>query len=113
MTAELDPPVRLLHALADPSRLAIVRQLADEGTACVCDLTVCCDLSQPTVSHHLRVLRDAGIVECERRGTWAYYTIRPGALAGLQDLARELLPAPPLGVDSEGLAHCLPVAQAR
>ena len=80
MTDQLDPPVRLLQALADPTRLAIVRQLADEGTACVCDLTVCCDLSQPTVSHHLRVLRDAGIVGSERRGTWAYYSIRPDAM---------------------------------
>jgi ArsR family transcriptional regulator, arsenate/arsenite/antimonite-responsive transcriptional repressor len=110
MTDQLDP-VRLLQALADPTRLAIVRQLADEGTACVCDLTVCCDLSQPTVSHHLRVLRDAGIVEYERRGTWAYYTLRPGALDGLHDLARELLPASLLGVVPEPLPPQRPAAQ--
>lgn len=89
----LDPDVRLLHALADPMRLAIVRQLAVERETCACDLTVCIELSQPTVSHHLRVLREAGIVRVERRGTWAYYGLEPAAIDRLARLARELTPA--------------------
>ena len=70
MTRHADPDARLLHALADPMRLAIVRQLAVERETCACDLTVGIDRSQPTVSHHLRVLREAGVVSAERRGTW-------------------------------------------
>ena len=56
MKRSLDPTVRLLQALADPARLSIVRQLASEGDVCACDLACCGELSQPTVSHHLRVL---------------------------------------------------------
>jgi ArsR family transcriptional regulator len=52
--------------------------------ACVCDLTAAFDLSQPTVSHHLRILRDAGLVEAERRGTWAYYRLVPDAIDRLR-----------------------------
>jgi ArsR family transcriptional regulator len=88
-----DPDVRLLQALADPTRLEIVRQLASEDSVCACDLTACCDLSQPTVSHHLRVLREAGIVEGERRGTWVYYTLRRDALVRLERIVGGLLPA--------------------
>ena len=65
---DLDPDIRLLAALADPARLAIVRQLAADTETCACDFTDCCDVAQPTVSHHLRVLREAGIVTSERRG---------------------------------------------
>lgn len=61
-------------ALADPTRVAIVNRLA-AGECCVCDLNAAFDLSQPTISHHLRVLRDAGLVEARRRGTWAYYRL--------------------------------------
>ncbi len=67
-TTTLDPEIRLLSALADPTRLAIVRQLARDTETCACDLTDCCDVGQPTVSHHLRVLREAGVVTSERRG---------------------------------------------
>jgi ArsR family transcriptional regulator, arsenate/arsenite/antimonite-responsive transcriptional repressor len=70
-------------ALADPTRVAIVNRLA-AGECCVCDLTGTFALSQPTVSHHLRILRDAGLVEAERRGTWAYYTLVPEALERLR-----------------------------
>ena len=70
-------------ALADPTRVAIVNRLA-AAECCVCDLTAAFDLSQPTVSHHLRVLRDAGLVEAERRGTWAFYRLAPGAVDRLQ-----------------------------
>jgi ArsR family transcriptional regulator len=61
-------------ALGDPTRVAIVNRLA-AGECCVCDLNAAFDLSQPTISHHLRVLRDAGLVESRRRGTWAYYRL--------------------------------------
>lgn len=73
-----DPDVRLLQALADPVRLAIVRQLASRADAvCACDFTACCDVRQPTVSHHLKVLREAGAVTTERRGTYIYYRLAP------------------------------------
>jgi ArsR family transcriptional regulator, arsenate/arsenite/antimonite-responsive transcriptional repressor len=71
-------------ALADPTRVAIVNRLAGEGEVCVCNLVDEFDLSQPTISHHLRLLRDAGLVESERRGTWAYYRLVPEAIDGLR-----------------------------
>ena len=92
MARRSDPDARLLHALADPMRLAIVRQLAAERETCACDLTVGIELSQPTVSHHLRVLREAGVVEAERRGTWVYYTLQRDPIERLARLARELTP---------------------
>jgi ArsR family transcriptional regulator, arsenate/arsenite/antimonite-responsive transcriptional repressor len=94
MARRVDPDAQLLSALADPMRLAIVRQLAVERETCACDLTVGIDLSQPTVSHHMRVLRDAAVVDAERRGTWVFYRLRPEAAERLARLARELTPAP-------------------
>jgi ArsR family transcriptional regulator len=70
-------------ALADPTRVAIVNRLA-VGECCVCDLNAAFDLSQPTISHHLKVLRDAGLVESSRRGTWAYYRLVPNAVRELR-----------------------------
>lgn len=71
-----DPDVTLLAALADPTRLSIVRQLAGRGgPVCACDFAECCTVSQPTISHHLRVLRLAGVVSTERRGTNIYYSL--------------------------------------
>ena len=70
-------------ALADPTRVAIVNRLA-VGECCVCDLNAAFDLSQPTISHHLKVLRDAGLVEASRRGTWAYYRLVPNAVRELR-----------------------------
>ena len=70
-------------ALGDPTRVAIVNRLAQAAETCVCDLTAAFDLSQPTISHHLKVLRDAGLVESTRRGTWAYYRVVPNALGAL------------------------------
>jgi len=93
VTRRPDPDGELLHALADPMRLAIVRQLAAEHETCACDLTVGIELAQPTVSHHLRVLREAGVVDAERRGTWLYYSLPPEAVDRLTRLARELTPA--------------------
>jgi ArsR family transcriptional regulator len=72
----VDPEVQLLQAIADPVRLSILRQLAAAGTAvCACDFTECCAVSQPTISHHLKVLREAGAVTTERRGTFIYYQL--------------------------------------
>jgi ArsR family transcriptional regulator len=84
------PPVAATRALADrfkalgdPTRLAIVNQLSGADEVCVCHLVPHAGLSQPTISHHLRLLRDAGLVTSERRGTWAYYRLVPEAIAGL------------------------------
>jgi ArsR family transcriptional regulator, arsenate/arsenite/antimonite-responsive transcriptional repressor len=73
-------------ALGDPTRVAIVNRLACCDECCVCDLTDAFDLSQPTISHHLRILRDAGLVEAERRGTWAYYRLVPNAIEHLREV---------------------------
>ena len=70
-------------ALADATRVAIVNRLAAVEEVCVCDFVAALDLAQPTVSHHLKVLRDAGIVDSERRGLWAYYYVVPDALEEL------------------------------
>lgn len=92
MKRPLDPDVRLLQALADPTRLAIVRQLATDSEVCACDFTSCCDVSQPTVSHHLKVLREAGVVASERRGQWIFYRLSPDVAARLDTIARGLVP---------------------
>jgi ArsR family transcriptional regulator len=87
-----DPDVRLLAALADPTRLAIVRQLAADVETCACDFTDCCDVGQPTVSHHLRVLREAGVVTSERRGQWIFYRLAPDVTQRLGSIAATLIP---------------------
>ncbi|MFV2061965.1 MAG: ArsR/SmtB family transcription factor [Chloroflexota bacterium] len=94
MRKQIDPDVLLLQAAADPTRLAIIRQLSDQGTACACEFSACCDVSQPTVSHHLKVLREAGWIEGERRGTWIWYSIRPEAAARFAALAGQVVPGP-------------------
>jgi ArsR family transcriptional regulator len=77
-----------LKALADPGRLRLLSliQAQPGGEACVCHLTEPLELSQPTVSHHLRVLREAGLVDREQRGSWAFYRVVPGALSTLREL---------------------------
>jgi ArsR family transcriptional regulator len=88
MSAEdADRTARTLKALADPARLRLLSIIAahDGGEACVCDLTEPLGLSQPTVSHHLKVLTDAGFVTREKRGVWAYYTVVPGGVAAVTD----------------------------
>ena len=82
--------VRILQAIGEPTRLAIVRQLAADGEVCACDFTDCCGVSQPTVSHHLKVLREAGVVSGERRGTWIYYRLEPRAAARIAALGHLL-----------------------
>ena len=75
----------LLKALADPVRLRLMSLVASHpgGKACVCDLNDAFDLSQPTISHHMKVLHDVGLVEREKRGVWVYYRARSQALASL------------------------------
>lgn len=82
-----------LKALSDPVRLRLMSVVAshDGGEACVCDLSVGIELSQPTISHHLKVLRTAGLLNGERRGSWVYYRVVPDALQQLSQL---------LGVDT-------------
>jgi ArsR family transcriptional regulator len=77
-----------LKILADPARLQLLSliQAQPSGEACVCHLTEPLGLSQPTVSHHLKVLREAGLVERDRRGSWAYYRVLPEPLTALRDL---------------------------
>jgi ArsR family transcriptional regulator len=76
---------RLLKALADPTRLRLVSMVAahEGGEACVCELTEPLGLTQPTISHHLKVLVDAGIFTRDKRGVWAYYALVPAALDAL------------------------------
>ena len=75
----------LLKALADPVRLRLMSLVASHegGEACVCDLNDAFDLSQPTISHHLKVLHDAGLLDRDKRGVWVYYRARTDALASL------------------------------
>lgn len=92
MVKSADPDIQLLAALADPTRLEILRELAGAPEVCACDFTSCCDVSQPTVSHHLKVLRDAGAVTSERRGNWVFYRIAPDLTERLGAIAQGLLP---------------------
>jgi ArsR family transcriptional regulator, arsenate/arsenite/antimonite-responsive transcriptional repressor len=75
----------LLKALADPVRLRLMSLVASHegGEACICDLNDAFDLSQPTISHHMKVLHDAGLVDRDKRGVWVYYRVRTQALASL------------------------------
>ncbi len=79
---------RLLKAVADPARLQLLALLksSPEGSACVCDLTGPLGLSQPTVSHHLKVLKEAGLVQREQRGTWAWFSVNGSRLQELADV---------------------------
>jgi ArsR family transcriptional regulator, arsenate/arsenite/antimonite-responsive transcriptional repressor len=78
----------LLKALADPARLRLLSLIASHagGEACVCDLNDAFDLTQPTISHHLKVLHEAGLLEREKRGVWVYYRARAAALTALGQL---------------------------
>lgn len=102
-----DPDALMLQGAADPTRLAILRQLAAADEVCACDFTACCEVAQPTVSHHLKVLRESGWVTSERRGSWVWYRLRPEAARRLRALAAELLLA-----EGEG-GRALRVLEAR
>jgi ArsR family transcriptional regulator len=85
---ERDQLAARFKALADPTRVAIVNCLSAADEVCVCNLTDTFELSQPTISHHLRILREAGLVESRRRGTWAYYRLVPEAIEALRAALR-------------------------
>ena len=91
-SSEAEQIAPLLKALADPVRLRLLSLVASHqgGEACVCDLTDCFELSQPTISHHLKVLHEAGLPDRSKRGTWVYYRVRSAALV---DLATLITPA--------------------
>ena len=79
---------QVFKALGDPVRLRLVSLIGAHqgGQVCVCELNTAFSLTQPTISHHLRVLREAGIIDCERRGTWVYYWLVPAALERMSAL---------------------------
>jgi ArsR family transcriptional regulator, arsenate/arsenite/antimonite-responsive transcriptional repressor len=86
--AQAEQVAPLLKALADPVRLRLMSLIASHpgGEACVCDLNQAFELSQPTISHHLKVLHEAGLLDRDKRGVWAYYRARTEALASLATL---------------------------
>jgi ArsR family transcriptional regulator len=89
-----DRLVAVYRALGDPTRLEVFRLIAAQSTPlCVCDIVDRFALSQPTISHHLKALRDAGLVTVSRRGVWAYYAVDPAGLALLRGALAELVPA--------------------
>jgi ArsR family transcriptional regulator len=74
---QADELAPVFKALGDPVRLRLLSMIAARSEICVCELTPAFALSQPTISHHLKLLRQAGLIDCERRGTWVYYWLRP------------------------------------
>jgi ArsR family transcriptional regulator len=92
---------RVFKAMGDPVRLRLLSLIAsyEGGEACVCDLSGVFDLTGPTISHHLKVLREAGLITGERRGTWIYYRVRPEALSQVSGvLAADAQSSPPVTV---------------
>lgn len=86
--AEIRERAEAFGALGDEIRMKIIRLLSQHDSLCVCEIQEAFDVGQPTVSHHLKILRDAGLVDVQRRGTWAYYSLRTDAL---KRLAKELV----------------------
>ncbi|MFE9454101.1 ArsR/SmtB family transcription factor [Streptomyces sp. NPDC006739] len=87
---------KVFKALGDPVRLRLMSMIASRGEGgevCVCELTPAFDLSQPTISHHLKLLRQAGLIDCERRGTWVYYWVLPAVLNKLAAFLTSTQPA--------------------
>ena len=86
--AQAEQVAPLLKALAEPVRLRLMSLIASHpgGEACVCDLNEAFDLSQPTISHHLKVMHEVGLLDRDKRGVWVYYRARTGALASLGTL---------------------------
>jgi ArsR family transcriptional regulator len=103
-TTLVDPDVQLLQALAHPTRLSILRELAATSEVCACDFTSCCDVRQPTVSHHLKILKEAGVISAERRRTSIFYRLVPAAADRLRSIAGELLGSPQVISASELVA---------
>ncbi len=96
-TSQAETLATALKAIADPARLRLISLVAahTDGEACVCDLTDPVGLSQPTVSHHLKILVDAGILTREQRGRWAYYRLVPDALTALAEVIAPSRPSFP------------------
>ncbi|MGI5151354.1 ArsR/SmtB family transcription factor [Plantactinospora sp. CA-294935] len=90
--ADAEQIARLLKALSDPTRLQILSiiEATPTGEACVCDLTDAFTMTQPAISHHLKILVDAGVLDRDKRGSWAWYSLRPTQLEPI----RHLLPGP-------------------
>lgn len=88
--ADAEQTAHAFKALADPVRIRLLSLIAAQGEACVCDLPALVDRSQPTVSHHLKVLAEAGLVDREQRGRWAWFRVRPDRL---DELRSALAPA--------------------
>jgi ArsR family transcriptional regulator len=87
-TESFEAEAGVLKAISDPYRLRMLATLARAGDdVCVCDFTAALPLNQPTVSHHLRILREAGLVACERRGTWVYYRLATDAALRIEAAA--------------------------
>jgi ArsR family transcriptional regulator len=86
---------RVFHALGDRHRVRLLSLIAaaEGGEACICDLTAPLGLAQPTISHHMKLLVEAGLVTREQRGKWAYYRLAPEAAAPISDMLRVLLTA--------------------
>jgi ArsR family transcriptional regulator len=95
--------VRMFHALSDETRVALVQRLRS-GERCVCELMDQLDAAQSRLSFHLKVLRDAGIVDSRREGRWSYYWLRPEAFEGLEDALKLLAPTP--GARAMANARC-------
>lgn len=107
--ADAETLANAFKALADPARLKLLSFIAaqPDGEACVCHLTAPVGLSQPTVSHHLKLLNEAGLLDREKRGTWVYYRIAPKRLEALQAAL-----AVPRGVKRAEIAACRPKRRA-
>ncbi|MDO0934429.1 metalloregulator ArsR/SmtB family transcription factor [Streptomyces sp. DG2A-72] len=86
----------MLKAIADPTRLQLLRLIerAPAGEACVCDLTECLGLRQPTISHHLKVMTEAGLLNRDRRGTWVWYSVDPAGLHRVREILKPARPIP-------------------
>jgi ArsR family transcriptional regulator, arsenate/arsenite/antimonite-responsive transcriptional repressor len=100
---DLGTDARLFHALSDETRLALVRRLRT-GERCVCELMDHLDAAQSRLSFHLKVLKDAGIVDCRREGRWSYYWLRPEVFDDLGDVVKGLAPTP--GARAATAARC-------
>jgi ArsR family transcriptional regulator len=91
--ADLSQEAALFKALGDPARLTILATLSrSPDEVCVCDFTSGLELNQSTVSHHLKILKDAGLVTAVRRGTWGYYSLHPDAAARLERALADVVP---------------------
>lgn len=102
--AQADRMARVAKAIGDPIRIQLLDVLRRHaGHVCVCELVPLFDVSQPTVSHHLRVLRDAGLVGSEKHGLWAYYYVVPGAVDELTAWLESSVPGPDAADDTSTL----------